>query len=89
MSTEETTTRLLARETLPALLHSFANTFDVVIIDTPATEVAPDAKLIASHAKGCVLVARKDVTRLDGLQRLSRDVRELGATIIGTVLLDD
>ncbi len=80
---------LIAHENFGTLLRAAANSFDVVIVDTPAALVAPEARLVAAMTKGCVLVARRNHSRREDLKRVERDLRDHGSTIIGTVLLDD
>jgi receptor protein-tyrosine kinase len=78
---------LLAHESLSALIDSAMKSFDVVIVDTPASIAGPDMKLLAARSKGVIVVTRKDHTDLRGLQRLARDLRDLEIPVIGSVLI--
>ncbi|NWK79433.1 chain length determinant protein tyrosine kinase EpsG [Aquitalea sp. LB_tupeE] len=59
--------------------------FDVVIIDTPAAAMYADAQAIASHAGGAVLVAREHVTEVTRLKQLAADISQVGAAVVGSV----
>ena len=43
--------------------------YDVVIVDTPAATLGNDAHSVAHRTRGALIVARKDKTRLDVVQR--------------------
>jgi protein-tyrosine kinase len=76
---------LLSRDLLPELLEAFSRTFDVVVVDTPAAMRSPEASIVAARAKGCVVVARERVTRFKTVAALGQELREVGATVVGTV----
>ncbi len=78
---------LIAHERFATLLRAAANSFDVVIVDTPSQLSAPESRVVASVTKGCVLVV-KSHSRSDEVRKVANDLRELGSTIIGTVLLN-
>ncbi len=63
------------------------NGFDVVIIDTPPASEGPDAALIASIARGYVLVAREHQTLYRAVEKLTRTLEPMGAFQIGSVLI--
>lgn len=78
---------LLERDNFPYVLDVFRNGFDVVIIDTPPAIEGPDAALIASVARGYVLVAREHQTLYRAVDKLSRKLEPMGAFQIGSVLI--
>lgn len=78
---------LLERDNFPYVLDVFRNGFDVVIIDTPPAVEGPDASLIASVARGYVLVAREHQTLYRAVDKLSRKLEPMGAFQIGSVLI--
>ena len=78
---------LLERDNFPYVLDVFRNGFDVVIIDTPPAVEGPDAALIASVARGYVLVAREHQTLYRAVDKLSRKLEPMGAFQIGSVLI--
>jgi protein-tyrosine kinase len=76
---------LLSRDGFSELLEAFSQTYDVIIVDTPAALHSPEASMIAARAKGCIVVARHRHTRFAAIAELGRELVTLGATIIGTV----
>lgn len=78
---------LLERDNFPYVLDVFRNGFDVVIIDTPPAVEGPDAALIASVARGYILVAREHQTLYRAVDKLSRKLEPMGAFQIGSVLI--
>jgi receptor protein-tyrosine kinase len=77
---------LLSRPDFEHLLASARKNFSVVIVDTPASVVGSDARLISARADGVLIVARQDHTRIVDLERLRRAVASFNAQVIGTVL---
>jgi Mrp family chromosome partitioning ATPase len=45
-----------------------------------------DAQLIASRAKGAVIVVHKDHTAVEDLKRLADQIQDAGSTPVGVVL---
>jgi protein-tyrosine kinase len=79
---------LLSRGTFLHLLGHAAKEYDSVILDTsPATECV-DAQIVAAAAGGCLLVARRDHSRLADLERFREQLLPAGATIVGAVIND-
>jgi chain length determinant protein tyrosine kinase EpsG len=76
---------LLSRDAFRDLLEAFSRTYDVIVIDAPAALHSPEASIIAARAKGCLVVARERRTRFSSIAELGRELRELGATVIGSV----
>lgn len=76
---------LLSRETLPRLLHDFGKEFEVVLFDTPPARSWVDAQSVAFRAGSALLLARRDHTRLADTTRLTRQLADAGAQILGTV----
>lgn len=78
---------LLSRSGFEELLESFSQTHDVIVIDTPAANDAPEAEIIAVRAGGCIMLGRHNHSRVADLAALALQVRALGSTIVGTVLV--
>ncbi len=78
---------LLARPALASLLTRFESEYDVVLLDTPAAAGCPEATVLATRARGCVLLARHHASRYNGLHELAGELAALGSTVIGTVLM--
>ena len=81
----------------PTLLHSSRlaeivklcrGLYDVVLIDTPPMLTMADARVVARHADGVVLVVRANQTSRDSLRDASRRFFEDGTHILGAILND-
>lgn len=77
--------KLASREALQALEEAEAS-FDHVIIDTPPSLLMSEAKLLAPVADGVFLVVGADVSTVGMVRRCVRDLREVGANLVGVVL---
>jgi len=77
---------LLRRPTFSNLLREAQARFDIVILDTPAGTAYADAQMIAAHAGGAVVLARKDHTRLREIRDMTNGFGHAGVKIIGTVI---
>lgn len=74
---------------LPAfgqLLHDLAADYDVILIDTPASDDYSDAQLIASRAGAAVLVAHQNHSHLKKLRELVNLLTDARVHLVGTVL---
>lgn len=79
---------LLARSVFQRVLEQSCSTFSVVIVDTPAMEEGIDATLLARATRGAIAVARTNLTRTDSFADVTAMVTEVGARVIGSVLVD-
>jgi len=77
---------LLGRPPFAKLLADLAGEYDVVIIDTPATNDYADARTIAVRASGALMLARKKETRIDDLRQLVKQLTHSGVAVVGSVL---
>lgn len=77
---------LLGRQVFDVVLSSFADQYDLVILDTPAAEEAADAQLLASHAGAAIMVARRHHTRHSHLSIAMQNLVQTGVQVIGTVI---
>jgi len=77
---------LLGRPPFAKLLDDLAGEYDVVIIDTPATNDYADARTIAVRASGALMLARKKETRIDDLRQLVKQLTHSGVAVVGSVL---
>lgn len=77
---------LLGRPPFAKLLDDLAGEYDVVIIDTPATNDYADARTIAVRASGALMLARKKETRVDDLRQLVKQLTHSGVAVVGSVL---
>jgi succinoglycan biosynthesis transport protein ExoP len=77
---------LLAGVRMKDLLDSCRRTYDYIIIDGPPLLVS-DAKNLAASVDGTVLVLNAETTRRGAAQRALRELREINAPLVGTVLV--
>lgn len=78
---------LLGQGTFQYLLEIAPTNFDVVIIDTPPILEYADAQIIAAAAGGCLLTARRHLTRLADVERAKEKFEPAHAVLVGTALL--
>jgi chain length determinant protein tyrosine kinase EpsG len=79
---------LLARSVFQRVLEQSSSTFSVVIVDTPAMEEGIDATLLARSTRAAIAVARTNLTRTDSFADTTAMVTDVGARVIGSVLVD-
>ncbi|MDR3212764.1 MAG: chain length determinant protein tyrosine kinase EpsG [Azoarcus sp.] len=77
---------LLSRSLLGRMLVQLANSFDVILIDTPPAGKFADGLGIAALAGGALVVSRQDKTRIRALHELYAGLRDAGVEITGGVL---
>ena len=77
---------LLGRPVFDVVLNLFADQYDIVIIDTPATSEAADAQILASRAGAAIVVARRNHTRRAQLNAAIQNLAQTQVNIIGTVM---
>jgi protein-tyrosine kinase len=77
---------LLSRPALTTLLKQAAREFSVVLIDTSAALRGSDAQLVATRARGALLVARNNRTRLGPLREMQESFGRSGVQVAGAVL---
>ncbi|MBP8309700.1 MAG: polysaccharide biosynthesis tyrosine autokinase [Burkholderiaceae bacterium] len=79
---------LLSRGTFRRVLKEMSAHFDVILIDTPAAQIASDVHVVSQRAGAALLVARKDHTRAPELNRLASSLSGTGAQVLGSTLND-
>jgi chain length determinant protein tyrosine kinase EpsG len=77
---------LLAREGFVRLLTTMRSTYEVILVDTPATSTCADASTIAARTGAALMVACRDRSRVDRVARLTAELRQFGVTVVGAVL---
>ncbi len=80
--TDELTGKLPSRETVE-FLERAEQTYEHVIIDTPASLLTSDAKLLAPVVDGVLVVAGVDSSTLGTLRRCLQELHLVGANIVG------
>ncbi|MCE2915677.1 MAG: polysaccharide biosynthesis tyrosine autokinase [Rubrivivax sp.] len=76
---------LIERPAFGLLFKELASKFDHVIVDTPAAVHGSDGAVIASKCGACVVVARKDSSRLAALQELLAALTDMRSKVAGVV----
>ena len=76
---------LLAEPRLRQTLDAFGREYALLVIDTPAALASSDASLIARQTDTCLLIGRKDRTRVRALRDAEAQLRAAGADLLGAV----
>jgi protein-tyrosine kinase len=77
---------LLSRPVFEVVLTSFAEQYDLVILDTPASTVAADAQILAARAGAALVVARRNHTLHAELSAAMQNFVQSGVSVLGSVL---
>jgi capsular exopolysaccharide synthesis family protein len=77
---------LIGTEAFRALLARARDSYDLVLLDTPPVLMIADTTLIGTMTDGVLLVARAERTDRNALALAARQLRQVGAPLIGTVL---
>ena len=77
---------LLGSPRMAELLKEQRKNYDHVIVDGPPLLLVSDAKVLANFVDATVLVFNAAATRRGAAQRTIRELREIGAAIVGCVL---
>lgn len=77
---------LLSRPELPQLLHELRADFDILLFDTSPARQCADAHGVAFRAGQALMLARRDHTRLADAQRVTRELGDTGARIVGSLV---
>lgn len=81
-------TELLGLPRLAELLHTLAEQFDVIFIDTPPIGLVSDAVSFTAVSTGFVFVVQSGVTRVPELREAIGEIREVGGSVAGVVMND-
>ncbi|MEN9891638.1 MAG: hypothetical protein RLY78_1933 [Pseudomonadota bacterium] len=76
---------LLERPAFGLLLRELTNKFNHVIVDTPAAVYGADATVIAARCGSALMLARKDRSRLEGLQTLAASLAGTSTRVAGVI----
>ena len=79
---------LLSQGSFVHVLETARANFDVVIIDTPAITQYADAQMVAARAGACILVTRRNQSRISEIERAKDMIAPSGAALLGTVIND-
>jgi capsular exopolysaccharide synthesis family protein len=77
---------LIESPRMQELIHRAEEEYDLVVIDTPPVSMVADAVPLMTAASGVVVVTRLRRTRRDVAAKVSEQLRNLGAPVLGVVL---
>jgi chain length determinant protein tyrosine kinase EpsG len=77
---------LLSRDSLASLMEAVAVNFDIVIVDCPPALEFADAQRIAACCGSCLLVARRDDTRIGDIEAVKAQLAPTGTPLVGAVM---
>ena len=77
---------LVSRDSLGSLMDVAAVSFDVVIVDCPPALEYADSQLIAARCGHCLLVTRRDATRLADIEAVKTQLLPTGVQLVGAVM---
>jgi polysaccharide biosynthesis transport protein len=81
-------TNLLYAKHFPGRLQKYAESFDMVLLDSPPMLTIPDARLLGKMASAVVLVVRAESTTRDAAVAARVRLEEDGIEILGTIMND-
>jgi len=76
---------LLESERMQELLEGLEDSFDTVVIDSPALTQASDARALVGGVSGVLIVSAEGQTRRDTAIEFRKQLTLLGATVLGVV----
>lgn len=79
---------LLSRSSFGGLNQQLESLYDVVLYDVAAYADGSDSLAIAGRAGGVLLVARKNKTQLEAISAMAEQMKNNGAEVVGSVLVD-
>lgn len=81
-------TQILHTTTLESLLEYIKGDYDFILIDSPPAIPLADARLLARHADGVILVFRAGETTIDQSIAVRKSFRQDGTYVFGSILND-
>jgi chain length determinant protein tyrosine kinase EpsG len=79
---------LLGRPVFDLVLDQFAEQYDVVLLDTPATSETADAQIVSALAGAAILLARRNHTRQAQLTAAMHSLTQSAVKVIGSVVTE-
>ncbi|MCB5188083.1 chain length determinant protein tyrosine kinase EpsG [Methylobacillus caricis] len=77
---------LVSKANFRSLIKSLSNSYDIILVDTPAFSESTDSQAIASAAGGVVMVIRKNITKMNAAAVAIDQLQKNGTHVVGTVL---
>lgn len=79
---------MLDSHLMQRLLEELRERYDYVVLDTAPIQAVTDGKILATKADGTILVVRAEVTKGESVAQTIKDLKNVNAKIIGTILND-
>ena len=79
---------LLGSQRMEAMLASFKDSFDYIIVDLPPVNIVSDALSFASLTDGMILVIREEYTEKKELEHCFRQLKLSNVNVLGCVMND-
>jgi Mrp family chromosome partitioning ATPase len=67
-------------------MQELTSKFDHVIVDTPAAAIGVDSAVVAARCGSAVVVARKNASRVTGMQDLLASLTGSGVEVVGAIV---
>jgi|SRR5450830_91208 len=80
---------LLGRDTFQQTRETLERAYDVILYDAPPLTESADGLAIAARTGGVLLVARRHVTRYEEIAAAADRIGQVGASLLGTVLVEN
>ena len=77
---------LVERPAFGLLMQELTAKFDHVVVDTPAAEVGVDSAVVAARCGSAVVVARKNASRVTGMQDLIASLTGSDVEVVGAIV---
>lgn len=77
---------LLVSEKMVNMINMLENMFDIVIFDGTPSSIVTDAVIISRFVDSTIIVTAHKETKIDTLERIKKDIRNVGGHIAGVVL---
>jgi protein-tyrosine kinase len=77
---------LLGRPVFDLVLSAFAEQYEIVLLDSPATSDTADGQLLASMAGAAIIVTRLHHTKVTGLLATVQNLTQSGVNVMGSVV---
>lgn len=77
---------LLGSRRMEMLIESLSSQYDYIIFDTPPVSVVTDAAVLSKLTDGVIFVIRQNYATIETAQLAKRNLENVGATVIGSVL---
>ena len=77
---------LVERPAFGLLMQELTAKFDHVVVDTPAAEVGVDSAVVAARCGSAIVVARKNASRVTGMQDLIASLTGSDVEVVGAIV---